>query len=105
MALFAGTFQIDHLLAAEDAELLTPLGAKAREERGHTVIIVLAPFLKRMMVALGATHAYAEEKLAGRLGPVGGPARNHEIVGRPLGKRAPLGRDDVADHFIHRLLV
>src|SRR5258707_5814380 len=41
-----------------------------REEGGHAVVIVLRPALERMVVALGALHADAEEQLSRRLGQV-----------------------------------
>src|SRR5207253_4574622 len=61
MCLLARRFQVHDLLAAEDAELLTVLGAEPNEERGHTVIIVLAPLFDRLMMALCAADADAQE--------------------------------------------
>ena len=41
------------------------LPADLREERREAVIVVLTPFLKRVMVALRTLHPHAEEKLRG----------------------------------------
>src|SRR5439155_16571413 len=37
--------------------------ADLREKRGQAVVILLAPFLKRVMVTLGALQSHSEEKL------------------------------------------
>ena len=65
----AGADQHD-LLVAEQAEFLAPLDAHAGKEGGEAVVVVLAVFLERVMVALGAGQPHAQEQLAGRLGPV-----------------------------------
>ena len=54
---------VDHFLARITARLAADRG----EEGAEAVVILLAPFLKRMMVALGALHAGAEEQLRGIL--------------------------------------
>ena len=54
---------IDDFLARITARLAADRG----EEGAEAVVILLAPFLKRMMVALGALHAGAEEQLRGVL--------------------------------------
>ena len=43
------------------------LMAHLRKEGGEAVVILLAPFLERMMMALGALHSHAQEKLGGVL--------------------------------------
>ena len=75
------------------------------EERRQAVVIVLAPFLERMMMALGALHAHAQEQLRGRLRPVGGLSADQVEVGRAVGEGAALGGDDVAHHLVDRLVV
>src|SRR5262245_16578703 len=47
------------------ADLRAGLAPDAAEERAEAVVILLAPFLVRMMMALGALKALAEEKLGG----------------------------------------
>ena len=105
VTLLAGRPQINHSLLAENAELLAPLGAQPHEEGGHAVVVVLAPFLERMMMALGTLHAYAQEDLRRVLGPVGGIVGGAVEVGRAFGVGASLGGDDVADKLIDRLVV
>ena len=55
-----------------------------------------------MVVALGALHADAEEQLGGRLSQVLRIAGDAVIVGRWVGKRAALGREQVADDPVER---
>ena len=54
---------VDHLVVGQVALLAADL----REEGGEPVIIVLRPALERMVVALGALDADAQEELGRRL--------------------------------------
>src|SRR5262249_28861880 len=88
--LFSRRLEEYHPLLPEDAELVAILGSHAGKKGCHAVVIVLAPFLKGMMMAVGALHAHAQEDLCCRLGPVGGRVARSVKVGRPVGKRASL---------------
>src|SRR5262249_20763478 len=96
MADLAGRPWENDRLTAEDAELVGVLRAQPSEEGGQPVVIVLAPFLERVVMALGALDTRAEEDLRGRLGPVLGVTANLVEVRRAFGKRAALGEQDVA---------
>ena len=89
--------------AAREQHLVARAAADGdrREERGHAVVIGLAPAVERMVVALGAGDAHAEEDLrqrAGRLARLGDrlvkgwPARPRSAVPRPSRSRARTGR-------------
>src|SRR5205807_8373811 len=53
------------LLILKTAGLRNVLSSDAAKERGKAPVVVLAPFLIRVMVALGAGHAQAEKYLGG----------------------------------------
>src|SRR5207253_3557761 len=89
-------------LAAKKAELPAAFGAEADKKCRQAVIIILAPFFPRMMVALGALHSDSQEKLRGGLRPVRGTVAHAIEVCRSDREGASLGRDDVSDKFIHR---
>src|SRR5207245_6201031 len=82
----------------------TAFRAQPDKERGHAVVIVLAPFFPRMMMALGALQSDSQEKLGGSFRPVRSTDAHAIKVGRPDRERATLGRDDVTDKFIHGLV-
>jgi hypothetical protein len=63
LADFSGACRRDNPFAAKQAELLAPLDANPGEEGGEAVVIVLAIFLERMMMALGACQPDAEKEL------------------------------------------
>src|SRR5205823_5151051 len=87
-------------LLAKNTELVAVLGAKLREKCGHAVVIVLAPFLERMVVTLGALHAHAQENLGGRLRPFGSGIARAIKVGGSVREGTPFRGDDVAHHGI-----
>ncbi len=91
-------------LAAEQAELLAVLGADAGEERGEAVVVVLAVLLERMMVALGALQPHAEEELGRRLGQLRRIVGDAVVVGRAARVDRALGRDQLADELVERLV-
>ena len=96
--------QEDDRLAAEQAELLAVLRPQPDEERGHAVVVVLAPLLERVMVALGAAACGRRGRAARSSRPSRSGLRAIVIVvGRPFGEGAALGGDDVADHLVDRL--
>src|SRR5207245_3449121 len=77
--------------------LRSSLPAHLGKERGKTVIILLAPFFKRMMMALGALKSQAKEKLGCvfelRIGVVDLPIPGHRrILGEVAGRRYDLSR-------------
>src|SRR5260370_39103788 len=105
MRLFAGRFQVDDFFAAKDAELLAPLGAEADEKGSHAVIIVLAPFFERMMVAFGASDANAEEELRGRLRPIGGGGGRQQVICVASGRRAAPPGHEGSPGLMRRLVL
>ena len=76
------------------------LVADAGEEAGEGVVILLAPFVRRMMVALGALNADAQKQLAERSAQV--LRRGEHLVngGRPLAGGVATGGDNRADPFV-----
>ena len=66
------------------AVVLDDLVLHAGEERGELVVVVLRPVVERMVVALGALHADAEEDLGRRLGADVRVAQGAVVVGRRL---------------------
>src|SRR5947209_6606921 len=74
----------------------------AGEKGGQTVVIVLRPALERMVVALGALHANAEEELGGRFRQILRIARDAVKISRWVGKGASPGNQQIADDVIER---
>ena len=81
-----------HLIAGRLAILELDPG----EQVGEAVVLVLGPFLQRMIVTAGAGQRQAEERHARAFGQVDRVAMQHEEVGGAVGERAPLGRHDRA---------
>ena len=72
----------------------------AGEERGHAVVVVLRPALERMVVALGALHANAEEELGGRFRQILRIACDAVKISRRVGERASPGNQQIADDLV-----
>ena len=77
----------------------------ARKERGQLVIIVLRQLVERMIVALGALHANAEEDLGKRFGANLRVAQGPIIIGRRLLVRAAAAGDKRAGEFVERCII
>ena len=93
------------LLIADAAEDLGVLAADAAEERGQAPVIVLAPFFIRMMMALGAGDAQAEEHLGGVIDELL-RVLQFLVPHRRRGLRFVAGRgQDFADELIVRLVL
>ena len=73
-----------------------------REPRGHAVVVVLRPALERVVVALRALHADAEEELRRRLGEALRVLRDAVVVRRRVGERAAAGGDQLAHDLVER---
>src|SRR5207248_3297306 len=93
----AARIDAHHVVAAEDSELLAVLVSDARKEGGKLVVVSLAPFLERMVVALGTLHPRSEKDLRSGLGKVRRPAGNPVVVRRPGGERAALGGQKIVN--------
>src|SRR5205085_808324 len=72
------------------------------KECGEPVVVVAAPALERMVVALGALQADAQEYLAGSLGPIERRGGDAVEVDRAVGEGAAAREDQVSDEFIRR---
>src|SRR5262245_33678281 len=97
--------QEDDRLPAEDAKLLAVLRPKSNEERGHAIVIVLAPFLEWMVMALGALHAHAQEDLRDGFRPFLRIAANAVEIGWAVGEGAAFRQHDLANKFIHWFII
>src|SRR5207237_8635637 len=87
-------------------ELLEPrLASDAREERRHAVVILLAPFLERMVVAAGTLDPQAEEQLGGIFHLL--VDHPHLLVPGDAGAFAHLARagENLADELVVGLVV
>src|SRR5205807_6100701 len=73
------------------------------EEGGEAVVVVLRPALERVVVALGALEADAEEDLGGGLGAGLRVAQGAVVVGRGPGVGAAPAGDQLAGELVERL--
>ena len=78
------------------------LAADLREEGGEAVVVVLGPALERVVVALGALDADAEEELGRRLDRALRVAADPVVVGRRVREGRAVGRQQLADELVHR---
>src|SRR2546423_15222439 len=90
----------DDILAAEEAEFLTSLGADAGEEGGEAIVVALAQVLVRMMMALGALEPNAQEQLRSFLGQLLRIMRDPIIVGGAVAECRSLGSDQLAHELL-----
>ena len=88
---------VEHDLGARRARLVADL----REERPELIVLVLRPALERMVVALGAGEADAQEELRDVLGRGRGVAHDAHIVGGGI----LVGVAGGGDQFAHELIV
>ncbi len=72
------------------------------EQIGKAVILILCPFLERMIVTASAHQRQAEKRHARAFGQVDRIAVQHEEVDRSVRERAPLGRHDRAGKLVPR---
>src|SRR5262249_22431624 len=91
--------------AAVTSAFLGVFALDATEERGQAVVVVLAPDLERMMVALGALHADAEEYLRRRLGEVLWRLVHEIERHRAARVQVALRQDQLAHHAIGRAVL
>src|SRR5439155_21552631 len=91
-------------VAADFTFVLDDLVFHARKEVGPVVVIVLRPAVERMIVALGALQARAEEHLRRRFGARGGIAVGAVKVRRGTAVGAAAGSDEFAHEFVQRLV-
>ena len=89
---------VDHLFVRQ----IALLAADLREEGGEAVIVVLRPALERVVVALGALNAHAQEELRRGLDGRFGIAADPVIVGGRVLERRAVGRQQLADQLVHR---
>ena len=78
------------------------LAADLREEGGEPVVIVLSPALERVIVALGALDAHAQEELGRGLDGRLGVAADAVIVCGGIAESRSLGGQQLADELVHR---
>src|SRR5256885_1677021 len=90
-------------VAADFTFVLDDLVFHARKEVGPVVVIVLRPAVERMIVALGALQARAEEHLRRRFGARGGIAVGTVEIRRGTAVGAAAGSDEFAHEFVQRL--
>ena len=94
----AGVGRVDDLFVGQVALLAADL----REEGGEAVIVVLGPALERVVVALGALDADAQEELGGRLDGVLRVAADPVVVGGGIRVGRAVGGQELADELVHR---
>ena len=78
------------------------LGLHLREPRGHAVVVVLAPALEGMVVALRALHPHAEEELGGGFGQALRVLGDAVVVRGRVGEGVAVGGDDRLHHLVPR---
>ena len=88
---------IEHNLLAH---FIAGADAHRREERRHLVVLILRPALERMIVALRAHHADAEEYLRGLLHRRLGLAGDAEIIRRWIVVRAAARGQQLAHQLV-----
>src|SRR5688500_3483264 len=76
-----------------------------REDALPIVVIILAPAVERMVVALRALDASAEEKLSGSFGTFDGGAGGAIKIGRRIFVGAAAGGDDFAGELVERFVI
>ena len=104
---------LDQRLRALDgaaAHLLAPVrrvfvARDAREVRGQLVVLVLSPFLERVVVALVAVEAHAEEQLGRVLHDRVGGAQHLVVARGRAGDVGSLGGQHVADELVVGLVL
>ena len=73
-----------------------------RKVRAEGVVLILGPALERMVVALVAVEAHAEEGLRDILRHLAGIAQCPEVIAGGILKGAALGEHEVANHLVVR---
>ena len=92
---------VDHLgVAAGPLGFHVRLAADPREERRKAVVVVLAPFLERMVVALGALQSHPQEHLRRVVDERTGFAELAIPLDRRRGLRAAAGGEDSAHELV-----
>ncbi len=85
--------------------IIAVLHADAREQIRHLVVLLLSPFLKRVIVTARAGQSLAEKRLRDVLGELDGVLVKDEVVQRAVLPGAACADEDVARELIPRLIL
>src|SRR5690349_5636408 len=98
---------LGHRFIAEDDLIFLPaarLAVDLREESADAVVVLLHPFLKWMIVALGAQEPDAEENLHGAFAGIFRRGEDAPVIGGGVLRTASLGGHQLADEPVERLV-